>query len=154
MEHSSSLVRPRIRHVGWLASQRISGICQRVELVRRTAKSVSIRRRGNGSARASYGCNVNCCGIGNPHSAQSRKTKIHYSSFICFRNGSVRSIDTNWDIELAGVSEGHLRQLNIEVFGATMILDRNSQVGFHKTMKTKGTRKINRAPSRALPGAY
>ena len=68
--------------------------------------------------------------------------------------GSVRGNDTNRDIELAGVSEGHLRQLNFEVFGATMILDRNSQVGFHKTMKTKGTRKINRARTCALPVAY
>ena len=42
---------------------------------------------------------------------------------------------------------------DLEVFASTIILDRNSQVGFHKSMLAKGAMKTNRAHWCARTGA-
>jgi hypothetical protein len=58
------------------------------------------------------------------------------------------------DPELAGGGEWHPDKLDFEILVAPIILDRNSQVRFHKTMKTKATRKISRARACARTVAY
>ena len=56
--------------------------------------------------------------------------------------GPLRAIHAHPELALA---KRHVQKQNLEVFVVAIVLDRNSQVRFHKTMKTKGTRKINRA---------
>ena len=53
------------------------------------------------------------------------------------------------DPELALRGEGNPHELDFEVFIARIILDRNSQVRFHKLMKILAVRKVNCAQYRA-----
>ena len=55
--------------------------------------------------------------------------------------------------KLPGGREGDSTQQNLKVFVAVIILDRNSQVGFHKAMLAKGAMKTNRARWCARTGA-
>jgi hypothetical protein len=85
----------------------------------------------------------------NPRSGRVGKFVSRVRPYQGFAHGGQETGERNWaavlgprfaihfDPELAMVPVGQLRELNFKVFVAAIILDRISQICFHKTMITK-----------------